>query len=92
MESDIVVVDYRLEKKNTMQIYDRNNGALLYSCTVNPEVTTGVAGFPYEINGKQYGITPMGVTAGGSFFFIITPDQFGEDEGNPAILRLRPRH
>ncbi len=92
VESDIVVVDYRLEKKNTMQIYDRNNGALLYSCTVNPEVTTGVAGFPYEINGKQYGITPMGVTAGGSFFFIITPDQFGEEEGNPAILRLRPRH
>lgn len=90
---NFVAVDYRFEKKNTLQIYDRNNGALLYSCTVDPEDKTGVThgGFPYDIDGQTYGITPMGIASDGSIFFTIFTEQFDEEEGNPAILTLRPK-
>ncbi|MCI9606799.1 MAG: 6-bladed beta-propeller [Muribaculaceae bacterium] len=90
---NLVVVDYNYDKKSTLQIYNRADGKLIYSYTVAPEEYKGYTrgGFPFEIDGKEYGITPMGIADDGVMFFIIQTEQFGEEEGNPAILGLRPK-
>jgi hypothetical protein len=90
---NLAVVVYRYDKKRNLQIYNRADGKLIYSYTVTPEECKGYTrdGFPFEIYGKEYSISPMGIADDGVMFFRIQTEQFGEDEGNPAILGLRPK-
>ncbi|GEM_PF-2186942 len=82
-----LIIGYYYDGRNAFQIYDVNNGSLLYSRTCDSETTPAM-----ELNAgdKRVKAIPNATIADRIYFTMIADDD-DDDDRNPTLIRCRMR-